>query len=122
MKSKKSSMFLCHTLVSSIVVLMIGFLGIGVRVFATADTTKYIFFAALIIPVVILVWYFMLRRSTRELTARSLFREPPFAKRALSPRLWTISRNPLTLGFHLSERPSRVDVAVVKRAGDSFIV
>src|ERR1017187_10219431 len=68
MKSKKPSMFLRHALVSSIVVLMIGFLGLGVRVFATADTTRHIFFAAFLISVVILVSYFMFRRRTRRST------------------------------------------------------
>lgn len=87
MESKKPNMFLCHALVSLIVVIMIGYLGLGVRAFATADTTKVIFDAAFVISVVILFLHFMLRRSTRELTAHSLFREPPFVKGLLFPRL-----------------------------------
>ena len=66
---------------------MIGFLGLGVRAFTTADTAKFIFIAAFVVSVVILVLYFMLRRSTRELTAHSVFRELPFVKRSLFPRL-----------------------------------
>src|ERR1700682_3653969 len=103
MKSKKASVLLCHTLVSLIVVLVIGFLGFGVRAFATADTSRFIFSAAFVISVAILVLYFMIRRPTRELTAYSLFREPPFVKRFLLPRLSTIGGNPLTLD-RLSER------------------
>jgi hypothetical protein len=43
---------------------MIGFLGLGVRAFATADNTKVIFFAAFVTSIVILVLYFTLRRPT----------------------------------------------------------
>jgi ABC-type Na+ efflux pump permease subunit len=78
MKSKEPGMFLCRALVSLIVVLMIGFVGLGVRAFATADATQFIFSAAFVISVAILVLYFMLRRPIRELLAHSLFREPPF--------------------------------------------
>jgi uncharacterized membrane protein YtjA (UPF0391 family) len=85
MKSKKSSMFLCRALVSLIVALMIGFLGLGVRAFATADTTKFILDAAFVVSVVILALYFMLRRSAQERTAHSLFREPPLVNRSLFP-------------------------------------
>ena len=113
MKSKKSSMFLCHALVSSIVGLMIGFLGFGVRTFATIDTAKFIFSAVFVVSVAILVLYFMLRRPTRELTAHSLFREPLFVKCPLFPRLCTIGGNPLTLD-HLSERPSFRSESTIK--------
>lgn len=73
MKSKKLSLFLSRVLVSSIVVLMIGFLGLGIRVFATAHATRIILVSAFVIPAVL---YFMLRRSTRELTAYLRFRGP----------------------------------------------
>lgn len=46
-----------------IVALVTGFLGLGVRAFATADIARFIFFAAFVISVVVLVLYFMLRRS-----------------------------------------------------------
>jgi ABC-type Na+ efflux pump permease subunit len=121
MKSKKPGMLLCRALVSLIVMLMIGFLGLGVRAFATADTTQFIFSAAFVISVTVLVLYFMLRRPTRELTAYSLFREPPFVKRFLLPRLSTIGGNPLTLD-HLSERQSGADLVVIKAAGGSLAV
>jgi len=104
MKRNEPGMFLCRALVSLIVVLMIGFLGLGVRAFATADTTQFIFFAACVISVAILALYFMLRRPTREPTGHSLFREPPFVE-PLFLRLCTIGGNPLNLD-HLSERAS----------------
>jgi uncharacterized membrane protein YtjA (UPF0391 family) len=44
--------------------LLIGFLGLGVRACATADTAKFILFAAPVVSVVVLVLYFVLRRST----------------------------------------------------------
>jgi hypothetical protein len=72
MKSKKPGLFLCRALISSIVLLATGFLGFGVRAFATADTTNFIFFAAFLISIAILVLYFMLRRPTREPAAHSL--------------------------------------------------
>jgi uncharacterized membrane protein YtjA (UPF0391 family) len=62
MKSKKPRLFLCHVLVSLIVMLVIGLLGLGVRAFATADSTKVIFLVAFAIFIVILVLLFMLRR------------------------------------------------------------
>jgi hypothetical protein len=121
MKRKNPSMFLCGALVSLIGVLMIGFLGLGVRAFATADTTRFIFFVAGVISVAILVLYFTLRRPTRELTVHSRFRKPPFVKRFPFSRLSTIDRNPLTLD-PVSEKPSRATLAAVKTVGDSLIV
>jgi hypothetical protein len=121
MKSKNPSVLLCHTLGSFIVVLVIGFLGLGVRAFATANTSRHIFSAAFAISLAILVLYFMLRRPTRELTAYSLFHEPPFVQRFLLPRLSTIGGNPLTLD-HLSERRSRADLVAIKTSGGSLTV
>jgi heme/copper-type cytochrome/quinol oxidase subunit 4 len=86
-KSSESSSLLCLTFVSSIVVLTIGFLGVGVRAFESAGTTKFVFGAAFIVFAMILVLYFMLRGSTRERPAHSLFRESPFLKRSLFSRL-----------------------------------
>ena len=112
MNSKKPSLFLCRVLVSLIVVLLIGFLGLGVRAFATADTTQFIFSAAAVISVAILVLYFMLLRPARQLAAHSLFREPLFVKRFLLSQLSTIGGNPLTLD-HLSERRSPAALVVL---------
>ena len=121
MKRKEPSMFLCRVLVSLIGALMIGFLGFGVRAFATAEATQFIFFAASIISVAILVLYITLRRPTRDPMAHAPFREPPFVKRSPFPRLYTIGGNPFTLD-HPPERASRASLAVVKTAGDSLIV
>ena len=68
MTSNKPRMILHHVFVSLIVVQMIGFSGFGVRMCATAHTTKVIFVAAFIIAVVVLVSYFMLCRLTRQST------------------------------------------------------
>jgi hypothetical protein len=93
MKSKNASMFLCRALVFSIAVLMTGFLGLGLRVFAAAETTKSILFVTFAISVAILVLYLMLRGPTRELTAHSPDRNLLFVKPSLFPRLSTISAN-----------------------------
>lgn len=66
MNGKKPTMFLYYALLSSIIVLVVGSLGFGVRAIATADTTRCIFLAALVASVVILVLYCTLRRSARE--------------------------------------------------------
>ena len=103
-KSGESSSLLCLTFVSSIVVLTIGFLGVGVRAFESAGTTKFVFGAAFVVSALILVLYFMLRGSTRERPAHSLFRESPFVKRSLFPRSsvwwpgvgrWILSAGPI---------------------------
>jgi hypothetical protein len=73
MKSKKPGLFLFRALVASIVALATGFVGFGVRAFATADTTNFIFLGAFVISCAIVVLYFMLRRPNREPTAHSLF-------------------------------------------------
>jgi len=112
---KRKELFLCRALVSLIGVLMIGFLEFGVRAFATADAAQFIFFVVSIISVAILVLYFTLRRPTRDPLAHAPFRGPPFGKRSLFPRLWTIGGNPLTLD-HPPERASRAPLAVVKKS------
>ena len=86
-KSGKPAIVFCRAFVSSIGVLTIGFLGVGVRAFESAGTTKFAIGAAFVVSAVILVLYFMLRGSTREQTAHSLFRESPFVRRSLLSRL-----------------------------------
>jgi hypothetical protein len=104
MKSGKPGIFLRRTFVCSIAVLTIGFLGLGVRAFASADITESIFVAALVISALILVLYFMLRRSTREPPAHSLSRGPIFVKGSPFARLsawrssggrWILSAGPI---------------------------
>jgi hypothetical protein len=106
MKSKKLRRFLCYVLVSFIALLMSGFLGFGVRAFVAADTSQFIFSAASIVSVAILVLCFMLRRHRRESTVHSLFREPQFVKRFLFPGLSTIGGSPLTLDHVSGDRPT----------------
>lgn len=77
MSGKRPTVFLCYALLSSIVVLVVGFLGFGVRAFSTAGTTRLVFFAALVASIAILVLYYMLRRSNRETTPATVsFRQP----------------------------------------------
>jgi hypothetical protein len=114
MKRKKLAMFLCFTLASIIGGLMIGFLVLGVRAFATADMTRFIFFNACAISVAILALYFVLHRSIRVVTDRSLSHETPYGKRR--PRS---EGNPV--GDAASEGPPRAGLAVVKTTGDSII-
>jgi hypothetical protein len=97
MKSKKPGISLRGVLVSSIVVLAIGFLGLGIRAFAPAYITHFAFFALFAISGGILVLYFMLHPPARELTAHLVWSPPP-------------------------EAPPRADVAVARTAGDSAIV
>jgi hypothetical protein len=60
--TKKLSTRLLYGLLISIIVLMTGFLGLGVRAFESATTTGFIFLAAFGILLVILPLYFILRR------------------------------------------------------------
>jgi hypothetical protein len=117
-KSEEPNTLLCCGLVSSIGVIVVGFLGFAVRAFATADATKLILFAASVISVVILAMYLTLSQPTRHLTTHLLFREPFSGKYPLFPRLCPIAGNPLCLD-HLLERASRSDPAVVKTAGEA---
>jgi hypothetical protein len=105
-KSKKPAMFLCRVLVSFIVVLMIGIVGLGVRAFATADTSQFIFSASFFISVVILVLYFVFRRPTRELTVHSLFCEVPFGEPSLFSRSRTIGGIRLSRNICLKDDPA----------------
>ena len=80
--------FSCRAVLFSIVALVTGFLALGVRAFATADIARFIFFAAFVISVAVLVLYFILRRNAQEPTAPALYGQPPFMKaRSLFPRL-----------------------------------
>jgi hypothetical protein len=111
-------MLLCYGLGSSIGATVVGFLGLGVRAFATAHATKLILFTASVAAVVILALYYTRRRPTRHLTAHLPFREPLFGKYSLFPRLCPIVGNPLALD-HSSERASRSNLAAVKTAGEA---
>jgi uncharacterized membrane protein YtjA (UPF0391 family) len=80
MESRKWMILSCRAVLFSIVSLVAGFLGLGVRAFATADIARFIFFAAFVISVAALVLYFTLRRSDRNSIAPSLYAQPPLMK------------------------------------------
>jgi hypothetical protein len=117
MNGKKPSMFLSRALLSSIVVLMVGFLGFGVRAFSTPDLTRLVFAGVVVVSIGILALYFMRRRSARELTTHSVRREPGFAKRSILSRLsgWTTS------GVQWMRSVGPVLRRVWHRIGDSFL-
>lgn len=116
-RRKKPAVFLCHALLSSIVVIMIGFLGFGVRAFSTPDLTRLVFGGLVIVSVGILALYFMRRRSARESTAHSVRRESPFANPSIFSRLsgWTTS------GLRWMRSVGPILSRVWHRIGDSFL-
>lgn len=64
--SKKQRLLLCYVLVISILVIMAGFLGLGVRAFESAGISSTILLAALGILVAIPPIYFVLRRPAAD--------------------------------------------------------
>jgi heme A synthase len=86
MKIGEPKKLLRNVLLALIVVLAIGFLGLGIRVSATVVNTHLAFLAVCAISIAILVFYLVLRRRTRRRNAYSALREPPFVKRPLMPR------------------------------------
>lgn len=88
MNGKKMSIYLGRALLSSIVVLTVGFLGFGVRAFSTPDLTRLVFAGVVVVSIGILVWYFILRRSARESKARSPRRESASVRRSVFSRGW----------------------------------
>ena len=69
--SKKMSTYLKRALVSSLTLLMVIYLGLRVRAFATAAATEFILATVFTICAVILIFYFEISRPTRDLTAPS---------------------------------------------------
>ena len=84
MKRSKPGGLLRNILVALIVVLTIGFLGLGIRVSATVLTTHLAFLAVCAISTAILVLYLVLRRRTRRRNALSALRELSLVKRPIS--------------------------------------
>src|ERR1700722_3604100 len=64
--SKKQRLLLCYALVISIIVIMFGFLGLGVRAFESAGISSTILLAALGILIAIPPIYFVLRRPAAD--------------------------------------------------------
>jgi len=69
--SKKQRLLLCYFLVISIIAIMVGFLGLGVRAFESAGISSTILLAALGIMVAIPPIYFVLRRPPADSTIDS---------------------------------------------------
>jgi hypothetical protein len=117
MNGEKLSIYLRRALLSSIAVLTVGFLGFGVRAFSTPDLTRLVFAGVVVVSIGILVWYFILHRSTRESKTYSAFRGPSLAKRSILSRLsgWTTS------GVRWLRSTGPVLRRVWHRIGDSFL-
>ena len=116
-RRNKPAVFLCHALLSSIVVITVGFLGFGVRAFSTPDLTRLVFAGLVIVSIGILALYFMRRRSTRESKAYSLRRESSSVRRSVFSRLsgWTTS------GVRWMRSVGPILRRVWHRIGDSFL-
>ncbi|MFY9690966.1 MAG: hypothetical protein WA369_11485 [Candidatus Acidiferrales bacterium] len=110
--------FLRNALVASIAVLMIGFVGLGVRALEPAHITHVVFLGLFVVSIVILVLYFILHPSIREITVQPSLRTPLFVKRPIPPSPSTTRGNPVAL----DRLPAGLPVAgspVVKIASDS---
>jgi hypothetical protein len=64
--TKKQSRLLCYTFVLSILLMMAGFLGLGVRAFASAGISSIIFLVLLGILITVAPIYFVLRRPVSD--------------------------------------------------------
>jgi hypothetical protein len=117
MNGKKLSIYLRRALLSSIVVLTVGFLGFGVRAFSTPDLTRLVFAVVVVVSIGILGLYFILHRSARELSVPSRYRQPSLVKRSVFSRLsgWTTS------GVRWMRSVGPVLSRVWHRIGDSFL-
>jgi hypothetical protein len=117
MNGKKLSAFLSRALLYSIVVLTVGFLGFGVRAFSTPDLTRLVFGGLVVVSIGILVLYFILHRSTREMTVHSPLRASPLAKRSILSRVFAWK----TSGVRWMRSVGPVLSGVWHRIGDSFL-
>jgi hypothetical protein len=116
MNGKKLSIYLRRGLLSSIVVLTVGFLGFGVRAFSTPDLTRLVFGGVVVVSIGILVWYFILHRTARESKAHSPVHESTAERRSVFSRLseWTTS------GVRWMRSLGSIPSRVWHRIGDSF--
>jgi hypothetical protein len=71
--NKKYSQLLCYALVISIILVLMGFLAIGVRAFESAEVSNFLFFATLTISVLTPVFYFVWRPIGRADISQKLF-------------------------------------------------
>jgi len=90
--SKKQSLMLCYALLLSIALVVVGFVGLGVRAFASAGISNTIFLAIVGIIVAIPPIYFVLRRPGAAI-------EPIIFRRTLQKTSWPNDRRkPLARG------------------------
>jgi uncharacterized membrane protein YfcA len=86
--TKKQSRLLCYALVLSIFLMIAGFLGVGVRAFASAGISSTIFLAILGIVITIAPTYFILRRPVprhKKQVAPTIARHEPQPAELLHP-------------------------------------
>jgi hypothetical protein len=114
---KRPAVLLSHTLLSSIAVITIGFLGFGVRAFSTPDLTRLVFAGVVVVSIGILALYFMRRRSARELTTHPARRESTFVRRSIFSRLSART----TSGVRRMRSVGPILSRVWHRIGDSFL-
>jgi hypothetical protein len=79
MQSSNPNKFIFRALLSLNCVLVIAFLGFGIRAFATEDATELILSAAFVMSLTFLALYFTFRHA-REPTSQSPLRAIPLAK------------------------------------------
>jgi hypothetical protein len=105
--TKKLSTRLLYGLLISILVLMTGFLGLGVRAFESATTTGFIFLTAFGILLVIVPLYFILRRPVAGTAMEQKIRG------LLSARSWQV---PGHMATGRKDRPRPLEPGQVRAA------
>jgi hypothetical protein len=85
--SKRQSLLLCYSLVVSIVLVLAGFLGLGVRAFASAGISSTIFVVLLGILITVAPIYFVLRRPDSDAAIG-----PKIFRRTPQKTLWPVDR------------------------------
>lgn len=91
--TKKLSVRLFYALVLAIVVVMIGFLGLGVRAFASAVVSDSIYFAAFGVLLAAFTIYFVLRRPLVGTAVNRKIWPASSAWRGRVPRRMSLERN-----------------------------
>lgn len=83
--SQKKSLMLCYALLLSIALVVVGFLGLGVRAFASAGISNTIFLSVVGILITIPPIYFVLRRPDAAI-------DPTIFRRTLREASWPNDR------------------------------
>jgi uncharacterized membrane protein YfcA len=105
--TKKLSVGLFYALVLSIVLLMTGFLGLGVRAFASAVVSDSIYFAAFGVLLATLTIYFVLRRPLAgTVINRKIWPASLVWRRQKSPRIATERTDRRRAPVQGQERPA----------------